>query len=129
MSASVVPDILTMFLCKGYDPSTSTATGILRALIVPQVPAIIPPLVLFVEFTDGRGSVDLDFRLVSDDHPSAAVAHCLQPVIVDEPMRIHQMVLAFHDVRIVDPCSHWLEVTCQGETLARRRVPVIFRPN
>jgi len=130
-SAPLAPNCLCLLICDNVVvDETSKAPSIfnvINTLMVQDVPGIFPRLAMFATLIDGRGTVEMEFRIVrrgeNIDEPHVVSSVRLQAGISDPliPFDVH---IKIHNVLFREFGTYHVEFLAQGDLIASRQFEV-----
>ncbi|MDX2115814.1 MAG: hypothetical protein SFZ24_09400 [Planctomycetota bacterium] len=114
---------VSLILCDEIYRDESTKklllVGLFNQLVVPSFPAIHAMMCVCFTLTDGEGKYDVRVK-IEHETSGQAVLEAGAPLVIDEPLTLHDVVLKLRGVEFKEPGKHWLSVSVDGVPLSQR---------
>ena len=114
------PKVTSLVACLGFEHDEVTGQcnlkGVFGAFVVDSFPVHFPQLHLYTALTNGRGTVQLDFRIV-DAQDSPIFARNKKEIVFDDPLAYAFVELECTDVIFPRPGRYNAQVWCGDDLL------------
>lgn len=127
------PYLLAFIVCDAIyiDPSTGKRSllGIISAFQANDFPAIVPQMVIYASFSDGRGKIPIKLKLTTVDEESEPLFQGDIEVECNDPRTVYDMVLAVQNIKFPAAGEYRLHFYACGEFLMERRIIIVGPPS
>jgi hypothetical protein len=96
--------------------------GIISQISAPSFPVMVSRLCMYCEISNGRGRMELLFRIVDADGARPAVVEATTQFELHDPLMIHQLGLGLAGLFFPEPGQYRAQLLCEGELLRERQM-------